>query len=77
MGYVIIIMKLADYLIARKLSYAAFARMLGMDSTSAALNVARYAKGERRPRPVIADKIVAVTKGRVKHKDLYSIGAVE
>jgi hypothetical protein len=51
--------------------------MLGMDSTSAALNVSRYARGLRRPRPAIADKIVAVTKGRVKHKDLYSVEIAE
>ena len=70
-------MKLADYLIEKKLSFAEFARMLGMESTSAALNVSRYANGKRRPRPAIADKIVAVTKGRVKHKDLYSVGILE
>ena len=70
-------MKLADYLIEKKLSFAEFARMLGMESTSAALNVSRYANGKRRPRPAIADKIVAVTKGRVKHKDLYSAGIPE
>ena len=70
-------MKLADYLIEKKLSFAEFARMLGMESTSAALNVSRYANGKRRPRPAIADKIVAVTKGRVKHKDLYSVGIPE
>ena len=66
-------MKLANYLTKNNISYAEFARMLGMDSSSAAMNVSRYANGKRRPRPAIADKIVAVTKGRVKHKDLYSV----
>jgi len=70
-------MKLADYLTEKNLSHAEFARMLGMDSTSAALNVSRYARGLRRPRPAIADKIVATTKGRVKHKDLYSVEIAE
>ena len=70
-------MKLADYLKEKNISHAEFAHMLGMASTSAALNVSRYVHGKRRPRPVIADKIVAVTKGRVKHKDLYSAESAE
>lgn len=64
-------MKISDYLDEKNLSHADFARMLGMTSTSAAMNVWRYATGKRRPRPVVADKIVKVTKGRVTHRDIY------
>ena len=70
-------MKLANYLTANNISHAEFARMLGMTSTSAALNISRYARGLRRPRPAIAAKIVAATKGRVKHKDLYDVEICE
>lgn len=64
-------MKLSDYLIEKKLTYAAFAKHLGMTSTAAAMNVCRYVKGTRKPRPAVANKIVAATKGRVTLKDIY------
>ncbi len=64
-------MKLSDYLIEKKLTYAAFAKLLGMTSTAAAMNVCRYVKGTRKPRPGVANKMVAVTKGRVTLKDIY------
>lgn len=66
-------MKLADYLSLKGYSYAVFARLLGMTSKSAAMNVCRYVQGTRKPRPLIAAKIVAVTKNRVTLKDIYSV----
>ncbi len=66
-------MKLSDYLIEKKLTYAAFAKLLGMTSTAAAMNVCRYVKGTRKPRPAVANKMVEVTKGRVTLNDIYSV----
>jgi DNA-binding transcriptional regulator YdaS (Cro superfamily) len=67
-------MKLADYLALKGLTYGAFARLLGMNSTSASMNVCRYVSGKRKPRPRVAAKIVEVTKGHVTLKDLYDVG---
>ncbi len=67
-------MQLAEYLKQKNLTYAAFAYLLGMTSTAAAMNVCRYVKGTRKPRPAVAAKIVAVTKGRVTLNDLYNVG---
>ncbi|MGE0108179.1 MAG: helix-turn-helix domain-containing protein [Bdellovibrionales bacterium] len=64
-------MKLSDYLEEKNMTYAAFARLLGMKSTSATMNVCRYVNGTRRPRPATANKIVKVTNGRVTLKDIY------
>ena len=64
-------MKLASYLEEKKLTYAAFARMLGMTSTAAAMNICRYVKGARKPRPAVANKIIKATGGRVTLKDIY------
>jgi hypothetical protein len=64
-------MKLADYLTQKKLTYAAFAQMLG--TPNAKMNVCRYALGQRHPRPHVAAKIVEVTKGRVTLKDIYGV----
>ena len=63
-------MQLSTYLDEKNLSHADFARRLGMTSTSAAMNVWRYATGKRRPRPAIANKIVRITKGRVTLGDI-------
>ena len=70
-------MKLASYLEEKNLTYAAFARMLGMTSTAAAMNICRYVKGTRKPRPAVANKMVEITKGRVTLKDIYGAGSGE
>lgn len=70
-------MRLQDYLKEKELTYSGFARMLGMTSSSAAMNVCRYVNGTRRPRPAIANKIVKATKGRVTLKDIYGEGDQE
>lgn len=64
-------MKLPTYLEKNNLSYAKFAKTIGMDSTSAAMNIWRYCNTQRRPRPEIASKIVSATKGKVTFEDIY------
>jgi len=66
-------MKLAEYLAQKKLTYAAFAEMMGLDKRNGTMSICRYALGQRRPRPHIADKIVEVTKRRVTLKDIYGV----
>lgn len=64
-------MELSSYLSENNISYQKFARQLGLKSTSAALNVYRWAKGKRNPRPDTAKKISKITNGKVTIADLY------
>lgn len=61
-------MKLSDYLAKKDLSYASFAKLIKVKGR---MTVCRYANGMQYPRPEIARRIVAVTKGHVSLKDLY------
>ena len=35
------------------------------------MNICRYVKGTRKPRPAVANKIIKATGGRVTLKDIY------
>jgi predicted transcriptional regulator len=59
-------MTLLDYFKRSRLSQAELARQLGV--TRFAVN--HYLAGKRAPRPDVADKIVALSKGKVTHRDL-------
>jgi transcriptional regulator with XRE-family HTH domain len=61
-------MKLKPYLADAGLSYAAFARMIGVDD---ARTVQRYAEGLRHPRPAIMMRILTATNGEVTANDFF------
>lgn len=61
-------MKLKDFMEAKHLTAADFARLLG-DVTGEAVRL--WATGRRMPEPLIAEKIVEVTKGKVTVQDLH------
>lgn len=61
-------MRLKEFLQAEQLSAEKFARHLGCVTGQA---VRCWAKGSRMPEPLIAEKIVEVTKGKVTVQDLH------
>lgn len=65
-------MRLQDYLEAQSLSYAEFARMIGVKKTD---TVRRYATGERRPHKDLLPVIVEKTNGQVTPNDFFGVAA--
>ena len=63
-------MKLSDFMAARGLPDAEFARLIGVGSRMA---VMRYRRGERIPRPEVMRRIVEVTNGAVGPADFYDL----
>lgn len=61
-------MKLADWLKKHKITPTEFGRRIGVESPS---TTARYARGERVPRPSIMKKIIEETKGQVQPNDFH------
>lgn len=61
-------MTLNDYLELNNISYARFSEMIGAASPMTAY---RYAKGLRRPKGEVLDKIIQVTHGKVKVGDFH------
>lgn len=59
-------MMLKKYRVARDLSAADFAKLIGVANDSV---VGRYERGDRMPRPEIVERIRKVTKGMVTFDD--------
>jgi transcriptional regulator with XRE-family HTH domain len=60
-------MLLRDYLKSRKITHEDFGKSVGVTRDA----VARWLRKNRRPRPDVANRIVAETKNRVTLKDIY------
>lgn len=60
-------MKLTDWMTSRALSPDDLAKQIGVTAEA----VRRYRTGSRMPEPLIAEKIVEVTKGKVTVQDLH------
>lgn len=61
-------MRLKSYLSAHNLSHADLAKKLGGVTGQAVRN---WSLGQRMPEPMIAERIVKLTKGRVTVQDLH------
>jgi transcriptional regulator with XRE-family HTH domain len=61
-------MTLAEYIEKRKLTLEEFGKQIGMSRSA----THRIARGQAYPMPETAKRIVEVTKGAVKLKDLYA-----
>jgi transcriptional regulator with XRE-family HTH domain len=61
-------MTIMEYLKAKDLTFSEFAAMIGVKTSS----VHRYAHGLAIPRPATAQKIIQVTKQKVKLEDIYN-----
>lgn len=66
-------MTLSDYLKHKNLTYAAFAKLAGIEGKNPAMNVYRYASGKRLPRPEMADRIVKASNRQIKLSDIYGV----
>ena len=65
-------MKLSDYIAAHDLSYAEFARMIGVTGKD---TVRRYAELGRIPSEKLMIRIVEATGGKVTANDFFGIAA--
>ena len=63
-------MKLSDYLEANGLSYAEFARTIGVKGKD---TVRRYANGDRMPQGDLMTRIAEATNGKVTANDFFGI----
>lgn len=61
-------MTLAEYMVKRKLTLENLGKQIGMSRSA----THRIVRGHAYPMPETAKKIVEVTKGAVKFKDLYA-----
>jgi len=63
-------MKLSDYIAAHDLSYAEFARMIGVTGK---VTVQRYADGTRKPTEELMHRIAEATNFKVTPNDFFGV----